>query len=76
MTDSLTKYRRASSKETRLRMEADLASADRVVALAELHQSGMSYGKIAEATGLSRSRVQQLVERGIKSGLVRFASRT
>lgn len=74
MTDSLTKYRQASGKEARLRMEADLASADRVVALAEMHQAGMSYGKIAEATGLSRSRVQQLVERGTKSGLIRFAA--
>lgn len=36
----------------------------RARALAELHVEGWSYGRIAEATGLSRARVQQLVERG------------
>ena len=32
--------------------------------LAELHYDGWSYAKIAEAVGISRARVQQLVERG------------
>ena len=31
---------------------------------ARMHASGLSYQKIADATGLTRARVQQLVERG------------
>lgn len=56
-------YLEATERETRLRQAAEEAAAERSRALAELHRSGMSYGKISEATGLSRSRVQQLVER-------------
>lgn len=63
MTDLLTKYRRATGREARLRIEADQAATERSKTLSEMHSGGMSYAKIAEATGLSRSRVQQLVER-------------
>lgn len=56
-------YLEATEREIRLRQAAEEAAADRSQALAQLHRSGMSYGKIADATGLSRSRVQQLVER-------------
>lgn len=56
-------YLEATKREIRLRQAAEEAAAERSKALAELHRSGMSYGKIADATGLSRSRVQQLVER-------------
>jgi len=33
-------------------------------ALAELHVDGWSYARIAEVVGVSRARVQQIVERG------------
>lgn len=56
-------YRKATEREARLRKAADQAAAVRSTELTRMHQGGMSYGKIAKATGLSRSRVQQLVER-------------
>lgn len=59
----ITTYLKATEKETQLRKAADEAAAERARALAEMHRLGMSYGKISEATGLSRSRVQQLIER-------------
>ena len=59
----MTAYLKATEKESQLRQAADEAAWERARALAEMHRSGMSYGKIAEATGLSRARVQQLVER-------------
>ena len=59
----ITTYLEATEKESQLRQAADEAAWERAWALAEMHRSGMSYRKIAEATGLSRARVQQLVER-------------
>lgn len=59
----MTTYLEATEKESRFRQAADEAARERAWALAEMHRSGMSYGKIAEVTGLSRARVQQLVER-------------
>ena len=56
-------YRKATEREVRLRKAADKAAAERASELTKMHAAGMSYGKIATATGLSRSRVQQLVER-------------
>ena len=46
--------------------EAEVARCadERARALADLHGEGWSYARIAEATGLSRARAQQLVERG------------
>lgn len=59
----MKRYLQATIREARLRKAADEAAADRASELAKMHATGMSYGKIAAATGLSRSRVQQLVER-------------
>lgn len=56
------KYHKATEREARLRQAADKAAAERASELAKMHQT-MSYAEIAEATGLSRSRIQQLVER-------------
>lgn len=56
-------YRKATAKEARLRKAADQAASERASEIAKMHESGMSYAAIADATGLSRSRVQQLVER-------------
>lgn len=63
MTNPLVEYRRASKEEAKLRRLADAYASERSAVLAEMHRSGMSYGQLAKATGLSRSRVQQLVER-------------
>lgn len=62
MTDA---YRKATERETRFRKAADEAASERARLLGEMHHSGMSYGTIAKLTGLSRSRVQQLVQRSI-----------
>lgn len=58
------KYHKATEREARLRKAADEAAAERASELAKMHRSGLSYAKIAKATGLSRSRVQQLTEKG------------
>lgn len=58
-----TAYHKATEREARLRKAADQAAAERASELAKMHRSGMSYAEIAETTGLSRSRVQQLVEK-------------
>ena len=47
--------------------EADPADVEALVAdalAAAMHDSGMSYAKIAEALNLTRARAQQLVEAG------------
>lgn len=59
----ITEYKRASKEEARLRRLADAYASERSAVLAEMHRSGMSYGQIAKLIGLSRSRVQQLVNR-------------
>lgn len=56
-------YRKATAREARLRKAADEAAAERAAELTRMHQEGMSFGKLAKATGLSRTRVQQIVER-------------
>lgn len=61
---NLQAYNKATIREARLRKVAETAGADRAIALANLHRAGWSYGEIAKETGISRSRVQQLVERG------------
>lgn len=57
----LLQYRRATAREARLRKQANEAAADRARNIAAMHTAGMSFAEIAEAVGLSRSRVQQLV---------------
>lgn len=61
--DPLTAYLEATGREARLRIEADKAAGERAKSLAKMHRSGMSYAQIAADVRLSRSRVQQLVER-------------
>lgn len=64
MRELTTRYVEATERESMRRIEADQAAEDRASALAEMHELGASYGKLAELVGLSRARVQQLVERG------------
>lgn len=58
-----TDYMEATADEATWRRKADEASGRRIDAIIRMRGSGMSYGQIATLTGLSRSRVQQLVER-------------
>lgn len=57
------RYRKATAKEERLRKAAEQAALERALAVVDMHQSNMSYAQIADVTGLSRSRIQQLVEK-------------
>lgn len=59
-----TDYLEATIEEATWRKKADEAADRRAEALARMHDSGLSLGTLAKMTGLSRSRVQQLVDRG------------
>lgn len=57
------RFRTLTEKEADLRKYADNTAWWRAQLIVEMHQGGMSYGQIAEALTISRSRVQQLVGR-------------
>lgn len=59
-----TDYLKATAEEAAWRRKADEAARRRVEAIIRMRESGMSYRQIARTTGLSPTRVQQLVERG------------
>lgn len=60
----LDRYERACREQTAAEAAVTKMSDLRARCLAELHHDGWSHAKIAEAVGISRSRAQQLVERG------------
>lgn len=62
--DPLDRYQAAARWSTTAQGLVSWLSDLRARALAELHVEGWSYAKIAAETGLTRARVQQLVERG------------
>ena len=62
--DPLDRYERAVQEQAAAEEAVTRLSDLRARCLAELHYDGWSYAKIAEAVGISRARVQQLVERG------------
>lgn len=62
--DPMDRYRRAGRAQADAEAVVTRLSDLRARCLAELHVDGWSYARIAEATGISRARVQQLVERG------------
>jgi transposase len=64
---ALWAYQKATEKELEFRAAADNAAVLRATLISNIHRGGMSYGQIAAATGLSRSRIQQLVNRGSKA---------
>lgn len=70
MTDyaptAFARYQKAVARELNAKAEAVEAGRRKATALAELNRAGASYAHLAELTGLSRSMVQQLVERGRK----------
>jgi DNA-directed RNA polymerase specialized sigma24 family protein len=63
--DPLDRYHRAGLEQQAAEALVTRMTNLRARCLAELNVDGWSYGKIARETGLSRARVQQLVERGI-----------
>lgn len=62
--DPLERYHRASADQELHSAVVTRLSEIRASAVAELHRSGSSYAQIASTTGLTRARVQQLVEAG------------
>jgi DNA-directed RNA polymerase specialized sigma24 family protein len=62
--DPSAMFARASAMEALYRAAANRAADYRARACARMSMDGLSYAQIAKLTGLTRSRVQQLVERG------------
>lgn len=64
LDDPLDRYDAACAMRDDAEVLVGLAADMAARALAELHVDGMSYGRIAEAIGVSRQRAAQLVQRG------------
>ena len=64
IADPVARYGRAGQEQAAAEAVVTRLSDLRARCLAELHTDGWSYARIAQETGLSRARVQQLVERG------------
>jgi hypothetical protein len=62
--DPLERYHRASADLGLHQAVIGQLATIRAAAVAELHRAGASYAAIAGTTGLTRARVQQLVEAG------------
>lgn len=62
--DPLPRYAALSARQAHYQSVANGLSGARAAVLADMHDKGMSYARIAEATGMTRARVQQLVEKG------------
>ena len=75
LPDPLERFRQATSAQAVHRGATDDLGHVRDQAIAELHDAGRSYAEIAQLTGLTRARVQQLVERGRYPGYRRVPGR-
>lgn len=64
LDDPLDRWRHAKQAQADAEMLVGLTTDMAARALAELHVDGWSLAQIADATGVTRSRVQQLVARG------------
>lgn len=64
IADPVDRYERAGREQAAAESVVTRLSDLRARCLAELHADGWSLARIAEGTGLSRARVQQLVKRG------------
>ena len=62
-SDPLTRYHALSRAQSVYEALARRIAAERARAVAEMHDAGVSYGRIAEEIGFTRARAQQLVER-------------
>ncbi|QVJ03094.1 hypothetical protein KGD82_13750 [Nocardiopsis eucommiae] len=60
----LDEYNEATTRSEAAQAELKKHGDARARALAKLNEAGWSYGKIAGEVGLSRGKVQNLVERG------------
>lgn len=60
-----TDYLEATADEVAWRRKADEAAGRRVESIVRMRESGMSYRQIARTTGLSPTRIQQLVIRSL-----------
>jgi transcriptional regulator with XRE-family HTH domain len=58
------RYRLITAQQELCQQAADAMTAPRAAILAQMSAAGMSYAQIASTVGLSRARVQQLVEMG------------
>jgi hypothetical protein len=61
--DAAIRYARASAASVLHQAVVERLGAIRAGAIASMHDDGASYASIATNTGLTRARVQQLVER-------------
>jgi hypothetical protein len=61
--DPLTRYDALTRAQTVYEAVAMRVAAERARAVADMHDTGLSYGRIAEVIGFTRARAQQLVER-------------
>jgi hypothetical protein len=61
--DPLTRYQALSRAQSFYETLARRIAAERARAVAEMHDAGVSYGRIADEIGFTRARAQQLVER-------------
>ena len=64
VTDALERFSRASAEVTLHRAVAEELYRIRALAALQMSEEGASLAVIADATGLSRSRAQHLVEQG------------
>ena len=62
--DCLPRYAALSARQAFYQAVSEGLAEARAAAVAQMNADGLSYAQIAETTGLKRSRVQQLVERG------------
>lgn len=63
-TSALARYHNAERQVEDSQALVTVAADARAKALSDLHDLGWSYQRIATEIGLTRARVQQLVERG------------
>lgn len=63
ITDPLERYHRATAAQAHHEAVVAALARKREYAVSEMHQDGLSYGKLADLIGTSRGLVQKLVER-------------
>jgi DNA-directed RNA polymerase specialized sigma24 family protein len=66
--DLLPRYAALTARQAFYQAVSDRLAASRAEVIAQMHADGMSYGKIAVLTAMSRGRVQQLVEKSTSAG--------
>lgn len=62
--DEVRRYRGLTARQAAAQATVNDLAGERAALLAHWHARGLSYATIAERTGLTRARVQKMVERG------------